>query len=199
MLEFALIGPMAIALVMGILQIALIFLGQQGLETAAEAAGRMIMTGQVQAYAPTSGYNSGNGMTAADFSNAICGKLSGYPRLLPQFMDCSRLYINVTTATTFSSASTSTPTFSYNSSGQAVNSSGQVLSSQNNVFSFPTSGFTSGNSTLSSGGTSQIVVVQLMYLWPTTNGPLGENFVNQSVGGNRLLCASSVLVTENYN
>jgi Flp pilus assembly protein TadG len=198
MMEFALVMPMLIALLLAITQIALIFLAQQGLETGAEAAGRLIMTGQVQQYAPTVGYNGGNGMTAADFSNAICGKLSGFPRMLPPFLDCSRLYINVTTASTFSAAVTTAPTFQYNSSGQAINALGQTLSSQNNSFNFPVGGLTAGTSTLASGVGAQIVVVQLMYLWPTTNGPMGLNFINQSSGGNRLLCASSVLVTENY-
>ncbi len=198
MLEFAFVVPMLIGLLLAITQIALIFLAQQGLETGAEAAGRMIMTGQVQKYAPTTGYNGGNGMTAADFSNAICGKLTGFPRLLPPFLDCSRLYVNVTTTTTFSAALTNVPTFQYNGSGQAINALGQTLSSQNNSFNFPVGGLTAGASTLASGAGAQIVVVQLMYLWPTTNGPMGLNLVNQSSGGSRLLCASSVLVTENY-
>lgn len=198
-MEFAIAGPIVIVLLLATAETALVFLAQQGLETAAEGAGRMIMTGQTQSYAPTTNYNSGNGMTAADFSNAICGNLTGYTRLVPKFLDCSRLYINVTTTTTFSAATTAAPTFQYNSSGQAVNSSGQLLSTTSNVFNWPSTGFSTGASSLSSGATSQIVVVQLMYLWPTLSGEFGFSLINQSSGRNHLLYATSVLVTENYS
>jgi Flp pilus assembly protein TadG len=199
MIEFALLAPMIIALILAIIQTALVYLAQEGLETATEAAARLIMTGQAAQYAPTAGYNSGNGMTAQDFSNAICGKLTGFKRLLPNFLDCSRLYVNVTTTTAFSAASTSAPSFQYNAQGQAVNASGVVLGTVANTFSFPASGFAANSDTLASGSGAQIVVVQLLYLWPTTTAPFGFSLVNQQAGSNRLIYATSVLVTENYS
>lgn len=156
-LEFALVGPMLIALILAILHTALIFLAQQGLETTAEAAGRIIMTGQAQQ----------SSMTAAQFKTAACATL-------PPYLQCSRLYIDVTSVSNFSDASTAAPTFTYDSKGNVSNS-----------FSYTT------------GTRGSIAVVRLMYLWPTTNGPLGLNLTN-TTGYNRMLLATSVLKTEYY-
>ena len=51
----------------------------------------------------------------------------------------------------------------------------------------------------SSGGTTQnqILVVQLLYLWPTVTGPLGLNMGNTSAN-NRILTATEVIDTETY-
>jgi len=51
-----------------------------------------------------------------------------------------------------------------------------------------------------SGGTGQsrIVVLQLIYLWPTGTGPLGLNLRNQP-NGNRMLVATTVSTTEAYS
>ena len=74
-LEFAFVGPMFIALLMGILSIGLTYLTQGGLETAAETAARLVMTGQAQTIKVTG--NSTAGMTAANFKTAICSGLTG--------------------------------------------------------------------------------------------------------------------------
>lgn len=179
-IEFALVGPMTIALIVAILHTALVFLAQQGLQSAAESASRLIMTGQAQKYAG-SNYT---GMTAADFKKAICGQLTGFPTLLPPFLTCDKLYVDVSIASSHSSAVTSAPTFTYNAGGTVTNSFGYNPGA-------------SGPGVMAAGGTTQVVVVRLMYLWPTATAPMGFNLVNQQ-GSNRLLTASTVLVTEAY-
>lgn len=184
--EFAIVAPAFIALVLAILYTALIFLAQQMLETAAQSAARLLLTGSAQ----TTRMANGNvGMSASDFKNAICNGASGttangqaltIAKLLPPMLSCSRLTVNVRTATGYNVASTAAPTFTYDSHG--------VLTGTN-----------TGYNTQSGGdGQSQVVVVQLIYLWPTGVGPLGLDFINQP-NGNRMLVATSVLTTEAYS
>ena len=184
-IEFALVAPILLALLLAALYTALAFLAQQMLETAAQAAGRLLLIGSAQTIKLTNGHV---GMTAADFKNAICNGASGtdpngntitIPVLLPPLLSCSRLTVNVTTATTYNVASTSSPTFTYNSSG--------VLTSTGTGYSYQSGG----------SGQSLIVVLQLIYLLPTGKGPLGFNLINQP-NGNRMLTAVSVFTTESY-
>lgn len=99
--EFALIAPPFLAMLIAILQMASYLFAQQMLQTASVAAGRLILTGQVQ-----------NGtMTQANFrTNDVCP-------LLPALFTCSNLYVNVQTYTNFSSASTAIPTLSIAADG----------------------------------------------------------------------------------
>ena len=71
---------MAIALIVATVQLALVFIGQQGLESAAESSARMIQSGQAQQA----------GWSAARFRGAACGTL-------PPFLDCARLTVGVAT------------------------------------------------------------------------------------------------------
>ncbi len=64
--EFALVAPMVIALILGAMQIAVIYLAQAELEDAAEQAARLVLTNQ----APASG-SAGQ----ASFATAVCGYL----------------------------------------------------------------------------------------------------------------------------
>lgn len=183
--EFAIVGPAFIALVLAILYTALIFLAQQMLETAALATARLLLTGTAQTIRLANGHL---GMSAADFKNAICNGATGTTAsgqaitiapLLPSMLSCSQLTVNVTTATSYAVTSAAAPTFSYDSKG--------AISATN-----------TGYATQSGGdGQNQIVVLQLVYLWPTGVGPLGLNLVNQP-NGNRMLVATSVLTTEAY-
>jgi Flp pilus assembly protein TadG len=185
-IEFAIVAPAFFALLLAILYTAFIFLAQQMLETAAQSAGRLLLTGSAQTMKVS---NGDVGMTAADFKNAICNGASGtdasgqavtIPRLLPVLLNCSRLTVNVNTVTSYNVKSTAAPTFTYNSSGQ-VTSTGTGYSPQ------------SGGS-----GQSRITVLQLVYLWPTGTGPLGLNLVNQP-NGNRMLVATTVFTSEAYS
>lgn len=184
-LEFAVIGPAFIALLLAILYTMLIYLAQQMLETAAQSAGRLLLTGAAQ----TSKLSNGHvGMTASDFKDAICNGVSGtdangqaftIPSLLPPMLVCSRLTVNVTTASTYNVNSTTSPTFTYDSKG--------VLTSTGTGYNYQVNG----------DGTNRIVVMQLIYLWPTGRGPLGLNMIDEP-NANHKLVATSVFTTEAY-
>ena len=188
--EFALLAPMFLALMLAITNTLMVYLAQEGLETAAENAARLMLTGQAQTFQSYNGSTVTTGMTAAQFKNAVCGTLTYYasanatsptafgnPTTLPPFMDCSNLYINVAPASSFSTAQTTPPTLSLDSNG---NITGTTFST-------------------STTGTSQnaVLVVQLLYLWPTVTGPLGLN-LGTTAAGNRILTATEVIDTEAF-
>jgi Flp pilus assembly protein TadG len=184
-LEFAIVGPAFIALLLAIMYTIFIYLSQQMLETAAQSAGRLLLVGAPQTMQTSSGTVT---MTAAQFKNAICNGATGtgsngqaiaIPKLLPPMLQCSRLTVNVTTATTYNVGSTNAPTFTYNSSG-AITSTGTGYNTQ------------SGGS-----GRNRITILQLIYLWPTGRGPLGLNLIDQP-NGNKMLVATSVFTTEDF-
>lgn len=115
-LEFAFVAPFLFTLLIGILNIALIFLAQEGLETACEQASRLIMTGQAQH----------SNLTQAQFQNAACG-------YLPAYLLCANLYVDVTTTTSYAAANTAAPTFTYNSSGAVNNSFNYTIGGTNSI------------------------------------------------------------------
>ncbi|MDE2595925.1 MAG: pilus assembly protein [Sphingomonadales bacterium] len=156
-LEFAFVGPAFFAVIIGTFQTALVFLAQQGLETVAQDSARKLMTGQAQQAA----------MTASQFKTAACASL-------PPYMECSKLMVDVSVASSFSNANMNVPTITYNGSGGVTN-----------TFGFNT------------GSQGSIVVVRVMYLWPVVGGVLNFNLSNQP-NGNRLLVATSVLKSEFY-
>lgn len=185
-LELAIVGPAFIALLLAILYTVLIYLAQQMLETAAQSAGRLLLIGSAQTTTLANGHI---GMTASDFKNAICNGTTGtdangnsitIPAMLPPLLQCSQLTVNVTTATSYSTANTAAPTFVYDSSG--------VLVSTGTGYNYQSSGT----------GKSRIIVLQLIYLWPTGKGPLGVNLIDQP-NGNRMLVATSVFTTEDFS
>lgn len=104
-LEFAFIAPMFFAMLISILQTALVYLAQDGLETAAEGAGRLLMTGQAQQA----------NWTAATFKTETC-------KALPPFLKCSDLMIDVQTVSSFSGTTMASPALTYNSNGAITNS-----------------------------------------------------------------------------
>lgn len=156
--EFALLMPMFLGLIIGILQVGLLYLSQQGLETAAEEAARKVLTGQSQKA----------GQTAAQFKTSACSAL-------PPFLQCNNLYVDVSTVSSFSSATTTLPTFTYDNTGAV-----------NNSFSW------------SAGGKGSIVVMRLMYLLPVADLPFGLKLSNQS-GGKRLIMSTAVFRNEIYS
>lgn len=114
------------------------------------------MTGQAQ----TSGYN------AATYKAAVCTRLS------PLF-SCDKLYINVTTYSSFSTASV-TPT--YTSDGQ--------LDTTSMAYAPGTAG--------------SVVIVQLYYQWPIVFVTLNSWLINQSSSTSNLLIATAVMQNEPY-
>jgi Flp pilus assembly protein TadG len=86
-IEFAMVGPPFIALLLAIFETGIAFFAQQILQTAAIQASRTIMTGQVQT----------TGITAAAFQQNVCdaaGKL----------FNCNKVMVNVQTQASFGAA-----------------------------------------------------------------------------------------------
>ena len=99
--EFALIAPPFLALLIAILQTTSYLFAQQALQTAVVAAGRLILTGQVQ----------NANLSQSDFqTDDVCP-------LLPALFTCTNLYVNVQTYSNFSGASTTIPSLTISSSG----------------------------------------------------------------------------------
>jgi Flp pilus assembly protein TadG len=167
--ELAAVAAPFIALLLIILEIALAYLAQEALETAAEAAGRSIITGQTQAADTAS---SATGMTPVQlqerFRQNACATL-------PRFLSCANLMVDVQSQSTFSEISASAPTLTFNASGNVTNS-----------WNYNT------------GGAGSIVIVRLMYLWPVPPGPLGLNLSNVG-NHKRLLMAASVAKSEAFS
>jgi Flp pilus assembly protein TadG len=159
-MEYALLAPMFLALLIAIMQIALVFIAQQALETAAQGTARLALTGQSQAGA----------WSAATFKSKACTALTASA----PFMSCNGLFVDVATATSFATANTSVPTITYDSSGNVTNSFNYTVGTQ-----------------------GAVVVLKLLYRWPTISAPLGFTIKNQS-NGERVLLATSVFKVEPY-
>lgn len=142
--EFALVAPAFIALLFAILQTALVFFAQQVLQTATTQAARLILTGQAQAA----------NYTAAQFKQAVCNAASA-------LFNCSGIYVNVQTFTSFSSVSMYSPI----QNGQ----------------------FNSSGMSYSPGGSGDIEVVQVFYQWPVYTGPLGFSLSTTNNNANVLV------------
>jgi len=157
--EFAFVALPFFALLFAILETALVFFAGQSLEAAVSEAGRQVMTGQVQ----NAGYSQ------ADYKkNVVCTYLASGVSMF----DCAnKVFVNVQTYTSFSSASSTAPPVT----------NGQLDSSK---LKYDT------------GQPGDIVVVQLYYQWPIFVSLLGSNLAN--LGSDRLLVATSVFRNEPY-
>ena len=102
--EFALVAPAFLALVIAVLETTLFLFAQATLQNAATQGGRMFMTGQAQ----------NANLTQAQFQNDVCPMISA-------LFNCNNLMVNVTAYSDFSSASASAPTLTYNGQGQVNN------------------------------------------------------------------------------
>lgn len=91
-IEFALIGPAFIALLVAILETGMVFFFQQLLQSATTQAARLIMTGQAQTQK----------LTSAQFLQDICTDAGA-------MFDCNKLSANVQTFTSFSSMNFDAP------------------------------------------------------------------------------------------
>ena len=168
-IEFAFVAAPFIAILMAILQTTLIYFAQESLETAVEAVGRTVVTGQAQA---SDASGSGSGMTQAQlqarFQQTACASL-------PKYLSCSRLFVDVRSATSWGSMNTALPTITLDQNGNPTNSFSYSLGSQ-----------------------GAVVMVRLMYIWPLQGSPLQLGLSNIG-GGERLIVATSVAKTETYS
>ena len=92
-IEFALISPVFFVLLVGILEVGLMYLAQVDLQNAINNASRTIRTGQVQA----------QNLSSSAFRTQICSKVSA-------LMNCgAKLQVDVQSFATFANGSYSTP------------------------------------------------------------------------------------------
>jgi Flp pilus assembly protein TadG len=90
--EFALIAPAFIALIIAIFETTLFLFAQANLQAAATQAGRLLMTGQAQ----------NSNMTLAQFKSAVCP-------MVQSMFNCSNLVVVVQSSSSSSGLNTSTP------------------------------------------------------------------------------------------
>ncbi|MGH6671314.1 MAG: TadE/TadG family type IV pilus assembly protein [Xanthobacteraceae bacterium] len=162
-IEFALVAAPFLALLVALLETGLVFFAGRVLDEVTEEASRYVLTGQAQQ----------SNMTQAQFENYICTS-SNTATLVSALFNCSNLMVNVEDYSDFASASTSSPTLTFNADGTV-----------SNAWNY------------SPGSPGSIVVVQVMYQWPIILGPLGFNLSNLS-NGNRLLVSTAVFKNEPY-
>lgn len=103
-IEFALVAAPFFALILAVLQIGVIYLAGNELETAVERAARPLLTGAAQQAS----------LTQSQFVASVCA-------YLPKLFTCSGLMVDLQVASAFSSASTAKPTLTYDSSGNVSN------------------------------------------------------------------------------
>jgi Flp pilus assembly protein TadG len=97
--EFGLLALPLFAIIFAALQWAIVLMAEQELNSAADQAGRLVMTGQVSSTSGQTGY-----LTQTQFQKKVCGYLVA-------LFNCANLMINMQTANSFSGANTSTPSF----------------------------------------------------------------------------------------
>jgi Flp pilus assembly protein TadG len=102
--EFALIAPVFIAVLVAVLQVGIVFFAEQALQSAAVAASRLVLTGQAQ----------NSSMTQAQFLNAICPSVQS-------LFTCSSIMVDVQNYSSFGAANYSTPTLTYDALGNVTN------------------------------------------------------------------------------
>jgi Flp pilus assembly protein TadG len=151
--EFALLALPFLALIFAILETAIIYFASQTLETAAASSARLVLTGQAQ----TAGWS------ATQFKQQVCNQVYA-------IFDCaSGVYVDVKTASSFSSANLNTPVQSGNFDASQVG--------------------------YDPGGPGDIVVLRLYYQYPVFVSLLGLSNLN---GSRRLLAATAVFKNEPY-
>lgn len=90
--EFAIVAPILIALIVATVQTSIVFFVQQTLETTVETSARMLATGLAQT----------SGMTGPTFRTAVC-------KTLPPFFRCDAIVIDVRTIDGFAEARNGLP------------------------------------------------------------------------------------------
>ena len=96
-IEFGIVAVPFFGLLAAIFESGLVFFATQGLSAAVEQAARAILTGQAQSNAAIS--------SSQQFRDTmICNPASPLHRVLPSFVDCSKLIVDVRPASSFASA-----------------------------------------------------------------------------------------------
>jgi Flp pilus assembly protein TadG len=122
--EFAMVSVPFLGLLFAIFETAFVFFTNEGLEAATSDAARYIMTGQAAA---------GNYTSATDFRDrVICSPTSPRVRILPTFIDCTQLLVDVSTAgttgsTSFTSADMSKSFYSNPTTKYCIGAPGDIV------------------------------------------------------------------------
>jgi Flp pilus assembly protein TadG len=115
--EFSMLAAPFLAMMLAILQTSTSLLLGQGLDTAVQEAGRMVMTGQV--------HQSGGVTSAADFRDRyICNPPAPLVRTLPGFVDCTKLVVDIRKANQFGAA---VPAFDTNNPSACIGGAGDIM------------------------------------------------------------------------
>jgi Flp pilus assembly protein TadG len=152
--EFALIAPAFIAVLVALLQTMVVLFAQQALQAGATEAARLFLTGQAQ----------NANLTSSQLISQIC------PMMQP-LINCSSLNLNVASYTSFSGASTTAQTLTFNGSGQVTNTF-----------------------TYAPGTPGQVMVVELIYPMSAVSGPLGFTLAGLSNGMTEIVGVSAFRV-----
>jgi len=155
--EFALISVPLICILLAAIQVTVFFLFSEELQSITQKAGRVLMTGQAQTA----------NMSQAQFDKAVCA-------LVQAPFTCNSLMIDVQSASSFSTISTTPFTSAYINSAQT-----------NNSWSY------------NPGNPGDIVVLRVMYYWPIFGGQLIPGLANQS-NGSSLMIGTAVFKNEPY-
>ncbi|MBR0821388.1 TadE/TadG family type IV pilus assembly protein [Bradyrhizobium liaoningense] len=165
--EFALVAPIFFGLLFAIIETALMFFAGQVLETVTQNSARAILTGQAQAQGGSVAacQTAANVVSACDqttFKAYVCTQI-------PALFDCSKLYVDVVSTTSFK-------TLSLTSYGDSCN-------------------FNPTGMQYSAGTSGQVVVVRLFYQWPLVVTGLGLNI---GCSNKRLLVATAAFKNEPF-
>ena len=115
--EFGMLAAPFLAMLLAILQTSTSLLLGQGLDTAVQEAGRMVMTGQV--------HQTGGVTSATDFRDRyICNPSAPLVRTLPGFIDCSKLVVDLRKANQFGA---SVPAFDTNNPSACIGGAGDII------------------------------------------------------------------------
>lgn len=102
--EFAILAPIFIGLLISVLETGIYFFAQNVLQAAAVQSGRLFLTGQAQA----------SNLTQAQFAADVCPQIQA-------LFSCGNLMIDVNNYASFSGANVATPTLTFNAQGQVTN------------------------------------------------------------------------------
>jgi Flp pilus assembly protein TadG len=116
MVEFALVAPAFLALLIAVFETALFLFAQQTLQTAAVQAGRLFLTGSAQ--------TAGTGQS--DFATAICPNIQA-------IFNCNNLMVDVQTYSQFSGANVSSPSLTFDANGNVTNTWSYVTGIQGQI------------------------------------------------------------------
>jgi Flp pilus assembly protein TadG len=169
--EFAIVVTPFLGLLFAILETSLIFFADQNLERVTGDAARLIMTGQQQGATTDASCTSDPSPAFCTFKKAVCNDLTAHAPMFSCGSD--KLTIDVRKVSDFASADTSAP----------------ILNGQLNL-----------TPSYDPGGPGCIIVVRVMYQWPTYVSIYGLSARLANMSGNkRLLMSTAVFRNEPYS